>query len=108
MRVHHENHCHEFNMFADNILNQSVVIDILESICEARDHPSTGVYFRAKQTLDREGANREIVGYVVNGEREFSFRCIDGNWNGTEIVEFEETEPGDGCIHSLTYNNWYD
>lgn len=93
-------------MFADNILNQQVVIDILESICDERSHPATGVYIRASQSLDREGANREIVGYVVHAGREFSFRCTNGNWNGTEIREFDETEPDTGGIHRLT-SDWY-
>lgn len=101
-RVHFENHCWEFNVFADNILDQSVVIEILECICDARDYPNFGVFCRGKQNLDREGGNREIVGYIVHGNREFSFRCIDGNWNGTEITEFEETEPDTGGIHRLT------
>lgn len=81
------------------------MIEILECICDERDYPKYGVFVTAKQSLDREGANRQIVGYIKHAGREFSFKCRNGNWNGTEILEFEETEPDTGGIHRLSWGD---
>ncbi|MND21114.1 hypothetical protein D3C76_429720 [compost metagenome] len=86
---HHENHCFEFLEFADNILESEIVTSICEQMCE---FGGNDVIIRDKTSLDREGGNHEMVGYVQNGGRVFGFRAVSGNWNGLEILDWAEDE----------------
>lgn len=97
-----DQYCEEFIEFAENILESSVVTDILESIAEFGNGKDVVVTDRC--SLDREGGNHEIVGYVIHGEREFAFRVVSGNWNGTEVLGWEENS----SFRLLDRSGWYD
>lgn len=86
--THYDQYCDEFIEFADNIIEQSEVQHILESICEFGNGKDVIVTDRC--SLDREGGNHEIVGYIIHGDREFAFKVVSGNWNGTEVLNWEE------------------
>lgn len=94
-----DNHCSEFIQFADNILESSVVVEICEQICE---FGGSKVHVSNKCSLDREGANHEICGQVDHFGREFAFRAVSGNWNGLEILDWEENG-----FFQLS-NRWYE
>lgn len=84
--TYHDQYCDEFLEFADNTCDDSAITNILESICELGNNDD--VIVTSRQSLDREGLNREIVGYIIQGDDRYGFRVCDGNWNGTEMIEF--------------------
>lgn len=86
----HDQYCWEFLVFAENTLDSSAIDDILQNISERGN--GSGVHISDYQSLDREGGNYEIVGHITQGDREYGFRVRDGNWNGTEVIEFGEDE----------------
>ena len=84
--THADQYCDEFLEFADNTSDDSAMTRILEYICELGNDEDIIVTDRLG--LDREGLNREIVGYIIQGDNEYGFKVRDGNWNGTEVVAF--------------------
>lgn len=83
---HSDQYCDEFLEFADNTCDDSAITRILEYICELGN--GDDIIVTDRQSLDREGLNREIVGYIIQGDNEYGFKVRDGNWNGTEMVGF--------------------
>lgn len=99
--THADQYCDEFLEFADNTCDDSAITCILESICELGN--GEDVIVTEKLGLDREGLNREIVGYIIQGDDEYGFKVRDGNWNGTEVVAF-----GFGERYSVTdFSDYY-
>lgn len=85
-----DQYCDEFLEFADNTLEASEIERILEIICEFGNGKDIVVTDRT--SLDREGGNHEICGFIIQGEREYGFRVQSGNWAGTEVLAWGEGE----------------
>lgn len=83
---HSDQYCDEFLEFADNTCDDSAITRILEYICELGN--GDDIIVTDRQSLDREGLNREIVGYIIQGDDHYGFKVHDGNWNGTEVIAF--------------------
>lgn len=85
-----EHDCEEFMEFVSRY-GDDLANSILESIC-CRETVKTDTYQVISihsENRDREGANCVLTGTVKVGVRHFMFTINDGNWNGTEIVEWE-------------------
>lgn len=85
-----DQYCDEFLEFADNTVDASAVERILEIICEGGN--DTDVIVTNRTSLDREGGNHEMTGYVIQGDREFGFHVQNGNWAGTEVLGWGEDQ----------------
>ena len=66
---------------------------VLTRICEAHwGGNKKNIYNLSVEMLDREGANHRLTGEVVYDNARYSFTIENGNWNGTEVSEFELIE----------------
>ena len=87
--------CEEFLQFCRQY-GEEIANSILEDICcEVDDRVWP---FRLKtmshETHDREGNNRTITGILIFRARAWMFKVRNGNWNGTEVREWEQCSVG--------------
>lgn len=83
-------YCEEFGDFCRQY-GDDIAESVLEDICceyAGREWPYRLLGLR-HETHDREGNNRTITGTLRYKARAWLFEVRSGNWNGTEVINWE-------------------